>query len=197
MIFDQHTVTTGSCFSDDWPIPSCCSDSTISVSEQEGAFKIKPTVACMPRQSDMHTSNAGAFVLVQGVVVGVDHHVLPKSVAPYLRITRQGFVPLQILPPDVTVDHKFLDKLVDVSKSCGLTIKEASPLSCPRLVYPKLGNRGRAQLRGMIAAAARGYSQEWKLSRGIGGLKTARVKDLIRMADVLGLSEYIDAIALS
>nr|ABY27200.1 unknown protein [Perkinsus marinus] len=188
-------------------------DSNSSNFERDDAFKVKPTLACLLEHTEFLSSNAAMPVLVQGVAVGVDYRTLPMNVAPYLRITDQGFVPLRMLPPDMAGDQESVEKLIDMSKLCGLTIKSFSLSSSsssfsssssssssrkrPRETYPKLGNRGRVKLRGMIAAAVKGHSREWKLSRGIRDLKSARVKDLIRMADELGLSEYIDTVALT
>ncbi|KAF4670578.1 hypothetical protein FOZ61_010169 [Perkinsus olseni] len=205
LMFPSGSTVLATGLPDDWPIPRDLGD-PISPVPNDTFIKIEPTFMRWLSQSGSPVvPTAATPVLVQGVVVGVDHLALPGNVAPYLSITEQGFLPLRMLPHSLASPDKSLKQVVDMSRVCGLGMMRTPPppppppptSASPRRTYPKLGNRGRAKLRGMIAAAAKGYSQEWKASRGIGSLKTARVRDLIRMAEELGLSEYVDTVALA
>ncbi|KAF4675975.1 hypothetical protein FOL46_008586 [Perkinsus olseni] len=57
---------------------------------------------------------------------------------------------------------------------------------------PQLGEAGRAQLKSAISAAIRGENRKKMICREIGVLKSATIRQLILMANAIGLSHVVD-----
>ncbi|KAF4677457.1 hypothetical protein FOL47_001272 [Perkinsus chesapeaki] len=150
----------------------------------------KPTTSC---------SLDNPSALLEGVFIQADSQVLPPEADKHICVGELGFLPLRFLTVRMA-PLDFKQAVAVAPTGCGLSDQSTaatSPQANPprRVMLPKLGNRGRAKLRGRIAAAARGYSREWRAAMGIGCLKTATVAQLIHMADKVGLGDYVDALA--
>lgn len=66
------------------------------------------------------------------------------------------------------------------------------PKSKLRDGVPQLGEAGRAQLKSAISAAIRGENRKKMICREIGVLKSATIRQLIQMANAIGLSHVVD-----
>ncbi|KAF4677458.1 hypothetical protein FOL47_001273 [Perkinsus chesapeaki] len=139
-----------------------------------------------------------ANVFVEGVTIGIEEYALPADLRRYANIKTFGFLPLRLLYVDPYSSYgqqqrgRAPGKVM--SDECSTAASRTPPPRRPFL--PKLGNRGRAKLRGRIAAAAKRYSRELRTTMGIGSLNTATVAQLVDMADQLGLKDYVDSLSI-
>ncbi|EER13195.1 hypothetical protein Pmar_PMAR020786 [Perkinsus marinus ATCC 50983] len=70
--------------------------------------------------------------------------------------------------------------------------KQRNNKSRARNGVPQLGEAGRAQLKSAISAAIRGENEKKMICREIGVLKSATIRQLIQMANTIGLSHVVD-----